>query len=57
MEEGHARLTVKGALFYADNGMVASTDLGWLQLEFDTLLGILDRVGLRINIHKTMGMV
>ena len=57
VEEGHARLKVKVALFYADNGMVASTDLGWLQLEFDTLMGILDRVGLRINIHKTMGMV
>ena len=48
---------VKVSFFYADYRLVASTDLGWLQLEFDTLMGILDRVGLRINIHKTMGMV
>ena len=45
-EERHASLTVKVALFYADNGLVASTDPGWLQLAFDMLMGIFDRVGL-----------
>ena len=37
--------------------MVESTDPGWIQLEFDTLTGIFDRVGLRTNVRKTVGMV
>ena len=57
MEEWHARLTVKAALFYADDDMVASTDLGLIQLEFDTLTGIYEQVGLQINIQKTVEMV
>ena len=46
VEEGHARLTVKAALFYAYYRMVASIDLVWLQLVFDTLTGLFDQVGL-----------
>ena len=45
-EEGHTRLTVKAAFFYAYDRLVASTDPGWLQLSFDTLTGIFDQVGL-----------
>ena len=45
-EEGHARLTVKAAFFYADDRLVASTDPGWLQTSFDKLTGLFDRVGL-----------
>ena len=30
---------------------------GWIQSAFDTLMGLFDQVGLRINIHKTVGMV
>ena len=56
-EERHQWLTVKAALFYADNGVVASTDPGWLQLEFDLMMGLFDRVGLRTNVRKTVGMV
>ena len=56
-EEGHQRLTVKAAFFCANYGMVASTDPGWLQLAFDMLTGLFDRVGLQTNIRKTMGMV
>ena len=37
--------------------MVASTNPVWLQNEFDTLTGIFDRVGLRTNVRKTVGMV
>ena len=48
---------VKVELFYADEGLVASTDPGWLQSEFDTLTGLFDQVGLRTNVRKTMGMV
>ena len=56
-DEGHARLTVKAAFFYADSGLVASIDPGWLQSRFDTLTGIFDRVGLQTNVRKTVGMV
>ena len=45
-EEGHARLKVKAALFYADDGLVASTNPGWLQSTFDTLTGIFNCIGL-----------
>ena len=37
-------MKVKAALFYAKDRMVASTDPGWIQSEFDTLMGIFDRV-------------
>ena len=45
------------ALFYADNGMVALSDPCWLQGAFNTLVGLFDRVGLRANYRKTVGMV
>ena len=45
------------ALFYADDGMVASSDPQWLQCAFNTLVGLFDRVGLRKNVRKTFGMV
>ena len=48
---------MKAELFYADDEMVASTDSGWLQSAFDMLTGIFDRVCLRTNIRKTVGMV
>ena len=50
---------VEGArrVFYADDEMVASTKPGWLQTTFNTLTGIFDRVGLRKNAQKTVGMV
>ena len=48
---------VKVDFFYADKGLVDSTDPGWLQSAFDTLTGIFDRVGLRTNVLKTVGMV
>ena len=38
-------------------GVVASTDPGWLQTAFDTLTGLFDRVGLKMNVHKIVGMV
>ena len=37
--------------------MVASSDPGWLQGAFNTLVGLFDRVGLRTNFGKTVGMV
>ena len=47
----------QAVLFYSDNGMVASSDPLWLQGAFNTLVGLFDRVGLRENVRKTVGMV
>ena len=37
--------------------MVGATDPQWLQGAFSALVAIFDRVGMRKNVHKTMGMV
>ena len=42
-EEGHQQLTAKAAFFYADDGVVTSTDPGWLQSAFDLMTGLFDR--------------
>ena len=47
----------QNALFYADDVMVASSDPRWLQGAFSNLVGLFDRVGLRTNVGKTVGMV
>ena len=47
----------QASLFYADNGMVASSNPHWLQWAFDTLVSLFDRVGLRTNVGKTFSMV
>ena len=44
-------------LFYADDGMVTSSDPRWLKRAFSTLVGLFDRVGLWTNARKTDGMV
>ena len=41
-------------VFYADNGMVVSSDPTWLQGAFSALVAIFDRVGLRTNVNKTV---
>ena len=46
----------RAALFYADNGMVASSDPRWLQWAFNTLVGLFERVGLCTNVGKTVSM-
>ena len=64
MVEGSEERGVRGQegmhhnnLFYADNGMVASSDPQWLQDTFSTLVGLFNRVGLDTNARKTVGMV
>ena len=47
----------QAALFYADDGMVASLDPVWLQVAFNALVGLFERVDLRRNVGKTVGMV
>ena len=46
----------QAALFYADDGMIASTDPRWLQWAFTILVGLFDRVGLKTNQRKTVSM-
>ena len=47
----------ESGIFYADDGVVASTDPGWIQSAFDLLTGLFDQAGLRTNVRKTVGMV
>ena len=44
-------------LFYADDGMLAYLDLGWLPGVFITLVGLFERVGRKMNVGKMIGMV
>ena len=44
-------------LFYADDGMVVSSDPAWIQGPFTALVAIFDRVGLTTNVGKTVSMV
>ena len=53
-EEG---IKAQEAILYADNMMVASTNLGWIQTVFDTLTGLFYQVGLKTNLRKTVVMV
>ena len=57
VEEGHALMMLKSALFHVDGRMVASTDPLWVQSEFDTLTWIFDLLGLRTNICKIVGVL
>jgi hypothetical protein len=41
------------ALFYADDGYIASTDPELLQESMDVLIALFERVGLRTNVSKT----
>ena len=47
----------QSAVFYADDGMVVSSDPAWLQGAFSALVAIFDRVGLLTNVGKTVSMV
>ena len=44
-------------LFYADYGLLALPRTSRLQAALDILAGLFDRVGLQINVNKTVGMV
>ena len=46
----------QSAVFYANNGMVVSSDPAWLQGAFSALVAIFYRVGLRTNPNKTVSM-
>ena len=44
-------------VFYANDGMVVSSDPAWLQGTFNALVAIFDRVGLLTNVGKAVSMV
>ena len=46
----------QAALFYADDGMLASSDPQWLQWAFTQLVGMFNRVVLNTNSGKTVSM-
>ena len=46
----------QSAVFYADDGMVVSSDPAWFQGTFSALVAIFYRVGLRTNVNKTVSM-
>ena len=48
---------MKAKFFYAENGMLSSTDPGWLHTVFDTLTALFEQVVLGENVKKTVGMV
>ena len=50
------RITERAALFYADDGLLASPDKEWLQAAFTVLVDLFGRVGLRTNTDKTKVM-
>ena len=47
----------QATLFYANDGMLLSSDHAWLQGAFTALVGLFDRVGLRTNVRNTVRMV
>jgi Reverse transcriptase (RNA-dependent DNA polymerase) len=62
-DEGEASTTGLGltvaerlALFYADDGLIASTNTQWLQQALDALVTLFRRIGLETNVAKTKMM-
>ena len=45
------------AVFYANNGMVVSSNPAWIQSAFNALVAIFNRLGLLNNIGKKVSMV
>ena len=46
----------RAALFYADDGILASSNPQWPQWAFTQLVGMFDRVGLNTNSGKTVSL-
>ena len=50
-------LTDKSPFFYAEDGLVASTNIMWLQWSFNMMIIIFEQIGLCTNVPKTVVMV
>ena len=48
---------MQAEFFYADDGMVASSNPVWIHTAFEILTGLFDWVRLKNNVQKTVGMV
>ena len=44
-------------IFHGDDGLVTSMYLVWLQVTFDTLTGLFNRVGIWTNVVKRVKMI
>ena len=47
----------RATFFYLDDGLIASTYPECLQLAFDTLTGLFNRVGIWTNVKNTVGIL
>ena len=56
-EEFGYSVAYKAAFFYADGGLVASTNLLWIQWSFDVLIGLFQRLGIQSNMVNIVAMV
>lgn len=50
------RVEHRAAMFYADDGLLASRSASWLQQALEVLAELFERVGLRTNTTKTVAM-
>ena len=46
-----------GRIFYAEDGLIYSTQPEWIQGVFRNLMGMFDQMGLRTNMGKTVGII
>ena len=56
-QDGWIREVLQCAFFYADDCLVPSTDLVWMQGEFSIITKLFGRVGLQRNSGKKFGML
>ena len=47
----------EGGFFYADDSLLASTNLVWIQRGFYVLIGLFEKVGTRTNMEKMVAML
>ena len=47
----------QNTVLYADDGMIALSDQGWMQGAFISLVGMFYWVGISTNVVKTVGMI
>ena len=50
-------MTEKSAFFYAENGLVESSNSVWIQWSLDMMISLFERVNLHTNVAKTVVMM
>ena len=57
-QDGRGREGIhQSSLFYIDDGIITSSDPGWLQGDFSTLVGLFNWEVQRESVSNTVGMV